>query len=73
MNEAKVHDFKKTDLRDKLKIGPEGGGLDEAEIDFSFKHNGKTFPTKAKVINKHNGYGDIVVDGQVVQPDVPLY
>lgn len=69
---AKNHKFNKTDLRDKLQIGKEGGGLKEAEIDFPFTHNGKTFPAKAKVINKGD-FGDIVVDGEVVQKDVPLY
>lgn len=72
LNEAKNHTFSKTDLRDKLQIGKEGGGLKEAEIDFSFTHNGKTFTGKGKVINKGD-FGDIVVDGQVVQSDVPLY
>lgn len=72
ISEAKNHTFSKTDLRDKLQIGKEGGGLKEAEIEFSFTHNGTTFPAKAKVINKGD-FGDIVVDGQVVQSDVPLY
>lgn len=72
MDQAKTHKFNKTDLRDALQIGKEGGGLKEAEIDWSFTHNGKTFPTKAKAINKGD-FADIVVDGQVVQPDFPLY
>lgn len=72
MDEAKKHKFSKTDLREKLQIGKEGGGLKEAEIDFSFGHGGKTFPAKARVINKGD-FADIVVDGEVVQKDVPLY
>ena len=72
MDEAKVYKFKKTDLREKLQIGKEGGGLNEAEIDWSFKHKGEIFPAKAKVINKGD-FADIVVDGKVVQQDVPLY
>ena len=72
MDEAKAHKFSKTDLREKLQIGKEGGGLKEAEIDFSFEHGGKTFPAKARAINKGD-FADIVVDGEVVQKDVPLY
>lgn len=72
MDQAKTHKFSKTDLREKLQMGKEGGGLKEAELDWSFTHNGKTFPAKAKIINKGD-FGDIVVDGKVVQQNIPLY
>lgn len=72
MDQAKAHKFSKTDLREKLQMGKEGGGLKEAELDWSFTHNGKTFPAKAKIINRGD-VGDIVVDGKVVQQDIPLY
>ena len=71
MDQAKTHKFSKTDLREKLQMGKEGGGLKEAEIDWSFTHGGKSFPTKAKIVNKGD-FADIVVDGEVVQRDVPL-
>lgn len=71
MDQAKTYKFSKTDLREKLQMGKEGGGLKEAEIDWSFTHNGKTFPAKAKIINKGD-FADIKVGNEVVQRDVPL-
>lgn len=68
---AKTRKFSKSDVREALGIGKEGGGNSSAKMKFDYVYDGKTFTADADV-QRDGKNAKIIVDRETVQT-IPLY
>lgn len=68
---AKTRKFSKSDVREALGIGKEGGGNSSAKMKFDYVHDGKTITAEADV-QRDGKNAKIIVDGETVQT-IPLF
>lgn len=68
---AKTRKFSKSDVREALGIGKEGGGNSSAKMKFDYVYDGKTITADADV-QRDGKNAKIIVDGETVQT-IPLF
>lgn len=68
---AKTRKFSKSDVREALGIGKEGGGNSSAKMKFDYVYGGKTITAEADV-QRDGKNAKIIVDGETVQT-IPLF
>lgn len=68
---AKTRKFSKSDVREALGIGKEGGGNSSAKMKFDYVYDGKTITAEADV-QRDGKTAKIIVDGETVQT-IPLF
>lgn len=69
---AKTHKFEKGAIREILKMGEAGGGIDSGKIKYDYEYGGKTYTTEADIQkDRASKTAKIIVDGETVQT-IPL-